>query len=317
MRKATTAVEKKPDLRSLATKIRTEHGRVSTSAIDALEHAIAAGWLLLQAKKAVAHGEWLPWLKDNCHVSVRTAQVYMDLSKHAPVLLEHRKDATAAYFTLREALALSVAEKHAIRAVKIKQVAAPAVAAALESGAIDLREADRIVEEVPKDEQPRRLAAVLEQKARRKAIQRASAAQELARDIGSLLRGSNDYPYHERRDGYAQKLQALYEVADLVTVPDWLGLRNALDRLIEAALTQRARVVEALHKEVERYKANLPPPGPDDDPLSGDELEQALSEMISDEGPRRFIGLVNDYVALMKIVDASPVETTAAPAPAQ
>jgi Protein of unknown function (DUF3102) len=41
-----------------------------------LEHAIAVGALLIEAKELVAHGEWLPWLQANCRVSERSAQVY-------------------------------------------------------------------------------------------------------------------------------------------------------------------------------------------------------------------------------------------------
>jgi hypothetical protein len=44
---------------------------------SALEHAQRAGALLLQAKDALIHGEWLPWLAAHTHVSARTAQRYM------------------------------------------------------------------------------------------------------------------------------------------------------------------------------------------------------------------------------------------------
>ena len=42
-----------------------------------MRHAIEAGALLLEAKEQLKHGQWLPWLKDHCTISERTAQLYM------------------------------------------------------------------------------------------------------------------------------------------------------------------------------------------------------------------------------------------------
>jgi hypothetical protein len=39
-----------------------------------VEHAIAGGTLLLEAKGLVAHGEWIPWLQENCKIGPRRAQ---------------------------------------------------------------------------------------------------------------------------------------------------------------------------------------------------------------------------------------------------
>jgi hypothetical protein len=55
-----------------------------------LEHAIAAGALLIEAKELVAHGEWLPWLQANCRLSERQARTYMRLARH-----RHRLESAA------------------------------------------------------------------------------------------------------------------------------------------------------------------------------------------------------------------------------
>ena len=251
MKKTTAATTEKPDLRSLAAKIRAEHGKATASAINALEHAVKAGRLLIEAKGAVDHGKWLPWLKANCpEISDRTVQAYMQVAKHAPKLLED-KSAAAAHLTLSAALKKLTKSGKAADVVK--------------------RRAD------------------VEHQARRAAF----GAQELAQSIGDFLsEGSHQ----------GQKLRALIHVADHVSLPDWLGLRYAFDRLIEAALAQRAEVVEALRREALLY----------------DETE--FSEVIRDEGPLRFIGRLNDYVALADAVDgpsASPVMPTPTPAPAR
>jgi hypothetical protein len=68
----------------------------------ALEHAIAAGALLIEAKELVAHGEWLPWLQANCRLSERQARTYMRLARH-----RHRlESAVAADLTIAAAEAL-------------------------------------------------------------------------------------------------------------------------------------------------------------------------------------------------------------------
>jgi hypothetical protein len=54
------------ELTSIATLIRREHEAVATSMRKAVEHAITAGELLIEAKKQVKHGEWQTWLLANC-----------------------------------------------------------------------------------------------------------------------------------------------------------------------------------------------------------------------------------------------------------
>jgi hypothetical protein len=46
------------------------------------EHAIRAGELLIEAKAALRHGEWLPWLSSNFRGSPRSAQTHMRLARH-------------------------------------------------------------------------------------------------------------------------------------------------------------------------------------------------------------------------------------------
>ena len=65
-------------LADLAADIEREHRLAIASARDVVAHAIAAGRLLLRAKRQIGHGSWLPWLAENCpSVSIRTGQLYM------------------------------------------------------------------------------------------------------------------------------------------------------------------------------------------------------------------------------------------------
>jgi hypothetical protein len=90
-------------LDQIAGRIRQEHAAAGVSAKKALEHALAAGELLIEAKGQVKHGQWLPWLSANCELSERTAQAYMRLAK--------MKSATVADLPLREALKAIAAPK--------------------------------------------------------------------------------------------------------------------------------------------------------------------------------------------------------------
>ncbi len=72
-------------LADLAHGIKTEHEAVCHALKRELAHAITAGNLLIEAKALIPHGGWLPWLKEHCGVSERSAQRYMDLARHAPV----------------------------------------------------------------------------------------------------------------------------------------------------------------------------------------------------------------------------------------
>jgi hypothetical protein len=94
-------------LATLAARIAAEHRAFVAAVKRGLEHAIAAGHLLIKAKDRLGHGKWLPWLSDHCQVPERTAQLYMRLARHAPELA--RKSATVADLTVREAASLITA----------------------------------------------------------------------------------------------------------------------------------------------------------------------------------------------------------------
>jgi hypothetical protein len=71
----------------------TEHGntRVQIQAIK--ERALLAGWYFAQAKAALPHGEWLPFLEQQTGISDRTVRNYMEFAVDAiaTVIGEQRK----------------------------------------------------------------------------------------------------------------------------------------------------------------------------------------------------------------------------------
>ncbi|WP_267428510.1 DUF3102 domain-containing protein [Methylobacterium sp. GC_Met_2] len=82
----------------LVGEIRRAHEEARSAARFSAERALAAGHLLIEAKTAVGHGEWLPWLRANLGMSERTAQGYMRLARTG------LKSATVADLGLRATL---------------------------------------------------------------------------------------------------------------------------------------------------------------------------------------------------------------------
>jgi hypothetical protein len=79
-------------LSELAQAIDREHQAAHAAARTALQHALECGRLLLQAKAALPHGQWLPWLEANTSVTARQSQKYMRL---ATAVLEGKYEATS------------------------------------------------------------------------------------------------------------------------------------------------------------------------------------------------------------------------------
>jgi hypothetical protein len=78
----TTDLARSNSLTDLAARIKIEHEAACGALKQGLEHAVAAGKLLLEAKAQVPHGQWLPWLGEHCaSVSARTAQAYMRVAR--------------------------------------------------------------------------------------------------------------------------------------------------------------------------------------------------------------------------------------------
>src|SRR4051812_38894664 len=65
----------------LAAEVADAHAGVGSAAVTRATRALEAGRALIEAKSLLKHGRWLPWLKDNCGLPERTAQLYMKLAE--------------------------------------------------------------------------------------------------------------------------------------------------------------------------------------------------------------------------------------------
>ena len=91
-------------LDNLARRINAQHEACRDAANAAVEHAVHAGELLIEAKASIPHGEWLTWIEGRCGVSERTAQAYMRLARELPKL-DSEKAQRVEDLPLRKALA--------------------------------------------------------------------------------------------------------------------------------------------------------------------------------------------------------------------
>jgi hypothetical protein len=72
----------------LAAQINEAHKLAREHAESAIEHAFRAGELLIESKSKLAHGKWLPWMRENVKFSERTAQSYMRLASSQHSILK-------------------------------------------------------------------------------------------------------------------------------------------------------------------------------------------------------------------------------------
>src|SRR4029453_11929935 len=87
----------------LAAKISAEHAAVTGDNLSSLNHAKRCGELLIVAKAELGHGQLQTFVVQQCGLSPRRAQMYMQVAKGWPLLEEQRRKGVS-LFSLRECL---------------------------------------------------------------------------------------------------------------------------------------------------------------------------------------------------------------------
>jgi Protein of unknown function (DUF3102) len=129
-------------LADLAARIKAEHEACTAAMQRSLQHAIAAGELLIEAKRQLKHGEWLPWLRDHCAMPERTARLYMRLASNRE-LIEQQIGNGVADLSVRGAVALIAAPKKFSPIVALAHNAADTLVDELDLVAFEEAEAER------------------------------------------------------------------------------------------------------------------------------------------------------------------------------
>jgi hypothetical protein len=82
-------------LDDLVTQINKAHGQVEQAFSSAMDHALVVGDLLLKAKSQLKHGEFKPWITNNCEFSDRMARAYMRVAEQFPKLPDEERQRVA------------------------------------------------------------------------------------------------------------------------------------------------------------------------------------------------------------------------------
>lgn len=98
------------DLATIASRINSAHAAFERSGQMALSLAAEAGALLLDARRIVPHGGWLPWLKDNFRGSQPTAHRYMLVAANRETVEANYSRANN--LSLRSVVKLLTKERH-------------------------------------------------------------------------------------------------------------------------------------------------------------------------------------------------------------
>jgi hypothetical protein len=137
-----TALKLSNSLTDLAARIRAEHEACTAAMQRSLQHAIAAGELLIEAKRQLKHGDWLPWLRDKCRIPERTARMHMRLATNR-ALIEAQIGDGVADLSIRGAIALLATPKKFSPVVGLAHNAADALVDELDLVAFEEAGAER------------------------------------------------------------------------------------------------------------------------------------------------------------------------------
>lgn len=70
-------------IEDIAFQINREHELFESSMKSSIEHAIRCGELLAEQKAKLKHGEWIPWVENNCELSHSMANKYMKIASNS------------------------------------------------------------------------------------------------------------------------------------------------------------------------------------------------------------------------------------------
>ncbi len=101
------AAEASEDQVHLAERINIHHAAAQKHDEDEMMNALAAGVLLLEAKEAGRHGEWLLWLELHFTGSTRTAQRYMRVARYWPRVVKILRKSDVSCLGVRTTLHLA------------------------------------------------------------------------------------------------------------------------------------------------------------------------------------------------------------------
>jgi hypothetical protein len=206
----------------LAAEINAEHVHAQRDATNAIVHAVRCGELLLSVKVSLKHGEFLPWVEQNCEFTHRTATAYMrgarQIGSGFPI-----SSLSSLFGPLHEKVAPVDDADHDVQ----------------QPGGDDVRQADhRAQGDVDHDDDDVQLDHVDEAEPEPRRTKRQSRAQRWGDAVEQAIAALDDLiaiqsEYREWRDGLPENLSGS-SVAEKLDVVTQIDLTAALDIVSEA-----------------------------------------------------------------------------------
>jgi hypothetical protein len=188
------------DLAALALQIRNALQAAQTGMRNALRMSLDAGDALIAAKDQVAEGRWICWLRENCFLSRRSAELYMQLARHRD---EIEAELTRGVDLSLRAAARLVAKPGPSRPKK------PAVPLLTAWQAASAAERGVLLDALPFEEFLRALSIPLRRKLEARLRKQAPAWDEADNTLSLALRTALSHAAHEDGSGDQQALNAL------------------------------------------------------------------------------------------------------------
>ena len=245
----------------LAAEINLLHEAAERHATQAVVYAARCGEKLCEAKEAIGHGEWLPWLDAHCRVKERQARKYMKLAREMPELLDPNRHSSADLPGINHAIALLTADEE----VKTE------IQARLDAGeSVTVREIEQLKRELKQV-----------QTTRDQLVQKVEQVETRNRALDLNLAAASEREqrsYHELREtqqridqlAESKANQAIESVrGDLKSAQDQVeSLKQALSqaeedrkaaiqRGVNYGLAQRQEELNRLERDIQAAEANL------------------------------------------------------------
>jgi hypothetical protein len=223
-------------LPELIAQIKTAHTETIALARRTLDSAIRAGKLLIEAKALVAHGQWLPLLKE-AGISIQIAQRYMRLAHIPP-----DKYVTVTHLGIRAAL--DKIAQHAEEGDEEAELAAVRARVAVEEAAQRAAEAaqrEEVERQRRQREEVRQAAEAMREKIEAEARQRAKERQE-RREWEARSRAEFAQMFNERqREKQATAAERVKAAPEFAKILGLLGSEHDGEVLNAASQAERLR----------------------------------------------------------------------------
>ena len=245
----------------LAAEINLLHEAAEQHATQAVVYAARCGEKLCQAKAALGHGQWLPWLEGNCRVKKSQAAKYMSLAKEMPELLAANFQSTGNLPSLEHAAALLSASEEIKAEIQTRLDAGESVTVReIEQLKRQLKQVeatrDQLVQKVDQVEDRNRaldlnLAAASEREQRSY-----RELRDTQHRIDDLAETKANQAIESVREDLASAVRQVAELKQSLREAE-TSRKAAIERGVNYGLAQRQEALNRIEHDIQAAEANL------------------------------------------------------------